>query len=205
MPTPYIKEYVKKFTEKYTFDNPVLNLGAGPPEQQVYTELFVNREYLQSDFQKFKNIDILCDIYDMKTVHSGSVGLVLCLEILEHLLYPQKAIDEVYRIIKPNGFAIVTCSMRWEHHPHPKDYWRFCPDGLLFLLKEFKIVDFTIVVSNGIYSSLEATVQKTNLDKDKIPEFNIIHNRLKIRKPLKPLKYLARIFGYELNKIEYPL
>jgi hypothetical protein len=66
------------------------------------------------------------------------------MESLEHIAYPQRSIDELYRVLKPSGFLILTTVMHFKIHRAPKDYWRFTPDGLELLLKRFKIVDCTL-------------------------------------------------------------
>lgn len=58
-------------------------------------------------------------------------------QVIEHLENPGKAIDESYRVLKKGGTAIhTTCFMNY-YHPAPKDFWRFSPDALRSLCKEF--------------------------------------------------------------------
>lgn len=59
-------------------------------------------------------------------------------QMLEHLPCPWQAVHEMHRVLKPNGYIIcTTCS--WNPiHPEPKDYYRFMPDGLTYLFKDFK-------------------------------------------------------------------
>lgn len=37
-----------------------------------------------------------------------SVDLILCSEVLEHIEHPPSAIEEITRILKPNGYAVIT-------------------------------------------------------------------------------------------------
>src|SRR3972149_79471 len=39
---------------------------------------------------------------------NNSFDFVICTEVLEHLLYPQKICQEIRRILKPTGFAIIS-------------------------------------------------------------------------------------------------
>jgi len=59
-------------------------------------------------------------------------------QVIEHIENPFSAIAESYRVLKKGGIAIhTTCFINY-FHPSPKDYWRFSPDALKFLCKDFK-------------------------------------------------------------------
>lgn len=58
-------------------------------------------------------------------------------QVIEHLENPQKAIQESYRVLKEGGTVIhTTCFMNY-FHPYPKDFWRFSPDALRYLCRDF--------------------------------------------------------------------
>lgn len=58
-------------------------------------------------------------------------------QIIEHLQDPKKAIGESYRVLKEGGIAIhTTCFINYIH-PCPKDFWRFSPEALRYLVKDF--------------------------------------------------------------------
>ena len=107
-------------------------------------------------------IDIICDIVNMKSIPSESIGLVLNLESLEHLPYPQKAIDEIHRVLRPDGLLILTTVMHFKIHRAPKDYWRFTPDGIELLLGQFKILDCTLEGDLKRPKGIWVTAQKTS-------------------------------------------
>jgi SAM-dependent methyltransferase len=106
-------------------------------------------------------IDVICDIADMKPISDESIGLVLNLESLEHLPYPQKGIDEIHRVLRPNGLLILTTVMHFKIHRAPKDYWRFTPEGLELLLNRFKILDCTLEGNFKRPKGIWVTAQKT--------------------------------------------
>jgi SAM-dependent methyltransferase len=98
----------------------------------------------------------------MKPVANESIGLVLNLESLEHLPAPQKAIDEIHRVLRPNGLLILTTVMHFKIHRAPKDYWRFTPDGIELLLNRFKILDCTLEGDAKRPKGIWGTAQKTS-------------------------------------------
>lgn len=139
-----VVNYVKWAIQRYPLEGPVLDTCAGW-EPNLYESLFPGYEYIKQDMQDYNPpcIDIVCDVGDMKSIADASIGVVLNMESLEHIAYPQRAIDEIYRVLKPDGFLILTTVMHFKIHRAPRDYWRFAPDGLELLLKRFKIVDCT--------------------------------------------------------------
>ncbi len=140
-----VVNYVKWAIERFPFEGPILDTCAGW-EPNFYQALFPGKRYVKQDFQDYDPpcIDIICDVSEMKPVSDESYGLVLNLEALEHIAYPQKAIDEIRRILRPNGLLILTTVLYFRIHPSPKDYWRFTPDGIELLLKQFQILDCTL-------------------------------------------------------------
>ena len=140
-----VVNYVRWVIEHYPLKGPVLDTCAGW-EPNFYEPLFPGYEYIKQDMQDYDPpcIDIVCDVGDMKSIPDASIGVVLNMESLEHIAYPQRSIDELYRVLKPDGFLILTTVMHFKIHRVPKDYWWFTPDGLELLLKRFKIVDCTL-------------------------------------------------------------
>ncbi|MCK5818286.1 MAG: methyltransferase domain-containing protein [Psychromonas sp.] len=45
-------------------------------------------------------------------------------EVLEHTLNPFRAINEIYRILKPNGILIMTTPFNFRIHNPLPDCWR---------------------------------------------------------------------------------
>lgn len=61
-------------------------------------------------------------------------------QVIEHLENPQKAIQESYRVLKTGGIAIhTTCFINFIHNC-PKDFWRFSPEALKYLCRDFSEV-----------------------------------------------------------------
>ncbi len=140
-----VVNYEKYAIEHFPFEDPILDTCAGW-EPNYYQPLFPGKRYIKQDIQEYDPpcIDILCDICDMKLIPDNRIGLVLNFESLEHVTYPQRAIDEIHRVLRPNGLLILTTVMHFKIHRAPKDYWRFTPDGIEFLLSRFKILDCTL-------------------------------------------------------------
>lgn len=172
-----VVNYVKWAIENFPFEEPILDTCAGW-EPNYYQPLFPGKKYIKQDIQDFDPpcIDIVCDICDMKPIPDESIGLVLNLESLEHISNPQKAIDEIYRVLKPEGLLILTTVMHFKIHRAPKDYWRFTPDGLELLLSKFKILDCTLEGDHKRPKGIWVTARKTLVLEDcgKLPKLRVV-------------------------------
>lgn len=172
-----VRNYVKEMVSRYKFEEPILDCGAGW-EPNLYQPLFPNMKYIKQDAQDYDPpcIDVICDICDMSSIEDNSIGLVLLLESLEHIEQPQRALDEIFRILKPSGLLILTTVMAMGIHRCPKDYWRFCPEGIESLMKRFKIVDFTLEGEPSFPLGIWITGQKGMDDEErgKFPEPKIV-------------------------------
>lgn len=64
--------------------------------------------------------------------------MVILSQTLEHIFDFRKAIAEIYRIVKPGGYAIIDSPFMYIHHPEANfaDYWRFSPQALQKLIEE---------------------------------------------------------------------
>jgi SAM-dependent methyltransferase len=67
---------------------------------------------------------------DTWPVASGSIDTVIATETLEHVACPEKFLAEAKRVLKSDGWLVLTVpfAARWHYIPH--DYWRFTPSGL---------------------------------------------------------------------------
>jgi SAM-dependent methyltransferase len=172
-----VRNYVKEMIFKYKFKEPILDCGAGW-EPNLYQPLFPNMKYIKQDACDYDPpcIDVICDICHMTPIEDNSIGLVLLLESLEHIEQPQMALHEIFRILKPGGLLILTTVMALGIHRCPKDYWRFCPDGIESLMRRFKILDFTLEGEPSFPLGIWVTGQKAenSREKERFPEPKIV-------------------------------
>jgi len=182
-----IVNYVKWAIERFPYEEPILDTCAGW-EPNFYQPLFPGKKYIKQDMQDFDPpcIDLICDIADMKPISNESIGLVLNLESLEHLPNPQNAIDEIHRVLRPNGLLILTTVMHFKIHRTPKDYWRFTPDGIELLLNRFEIMDCTLEGSFKRPKGIWVTARKTSTPETwgKLPPLRLVRSDDQIFKKL---------------------
>jgi SAM-dependent methyltransferase len=182
-----IVSYMKWAIGGFPCEEPILDAWAGC-ELNYYEPFFPGKRYIKLDIRDFDPpcIDIQCDVCDMKPISDESIGLVLCLESLEHIPYPKKAIEEIRRVLRPDALLILTTVTNFRIHRCPKDHWRFAPDGIELLLGKFKILDCTLEGGLKRPKRIWMTAQETALSKEwrKLPPLNTIESDSQIIKKL---------------------
>ena len=98
--------------------------------------LFPGKKYIGTDFRQGKGVDLVLDLHNIN-LPENSVGSAIVLDTLEHVEYPRKAMDQLHRVMRPNGLVIISSVMRARIHSYPDDYWRFTPGAFESLLKAF--------------------------------------------------------------------
>ena len=69
-----------------------------------------------------------------------SMDIVLCTQVLEHVIRPEEIVDEIHRVLKPGGVAFISVPAVFPLHGGPYDNWRFMAGGLKILLRGFSDV-----------------------------------------------------------------
>lgn len=135
-----IKNYVSFCAANLPLIEPIYEFGALQVEGQEkianLRSLFKNKKYVGADIRLGTGVDVVLDLHSID-LPNESVGTVLLLETLEHVEFPRKAIDEIHRILKPNGILIMSSVFVFPIHNYPSDYWRFTPEAFKSLLRPF--------------------------------------------------------------------
>jgi ubiquinone/menaquinone biosynthesis C-methylase UbiE len=69
--------------------------------------------------------------------------IIICTEVLEHVLEYQTLTNEVYRVLKPGGSALFSIPWSARYHYVPYDFFRFTPSALEHVFKQFANVKIT--------------------------------------------------------------
>lgn len=90
-----------------------LHVGCGPKEKENTTRGFNSPDWheLRLDIDESVNPDIVGTMLDMSAVPTASVDALFSSHNIEHL-YPHEvpvALAEFKRVLKPNGFVVITC------------------------------------------------------------------------------------------------
>jgi ubiquinone/menaquinone biosynthesis C-methylase UbiE len=70
----------------------------------------------------------------------ASIDVVLITQVLEHIPEPIAVIGEIRRVLKPGGTLLLSVPSIFPQHGSPGDYWRYMPQGLQWILRDFHSV-----------------------------------------------------------------
>jgi SAM-dependent methyltransferase len=111
----------QEFVASFAPDEIVLNVGAG---RQAYGLNVVNL-----DIAPGPGIDVAGVAEELPFRDSSFDGCILQ-AVLEHVADAERALDEVWRVLAPDGRVFVDVPFIQGYHPSPRDYRRFTEEGL---------------------------------------------------------------------------
>lgn len=121
----------------------VIDIGCGSAKYKpMILELNGVEDYTGLDFFRNEAADIVADLNKKLPIESNKYGSALCISVLEHLLEPQVALDEIYRILKPGAHLLLAAPWIYPFHGEPHDYFRYSHFALQYMLEKsrFKII-----------------------------------------------------------------
>ncbi len=126
-----------------------MDIGSGKSNR--YSRFFKFNKYVRLDISPDCEPDIVADAQNIP-LPDQSFDSIISTQGLEHMTNPLKAILEFYRLLKENGYCLVTVPFFNELHEEPHDYWRFTQYSLEMMFKEagFKVV--SIEPRGGFFS-----------------------------------------------------
>jgi len=135
-----IKDFVGIAAGSLPILDPVYDFGAfQTPGQEGFANLrplFTNNRYVGADMREGPGVDVILNLHDID-LPSESVGTVVCVDTLEHVEYPRRALEEIHRVLVPGGLTVISSVMNFEIHDYPNDYWRFTPEAFRSILNPF--------------------------------------------------------------------
>lgn len=135
-----IKDFAAIVAQTLPIATPIYEFGAlQVPGQEGFADLrplFAGKEYIGCDMREGPGVDRVLNLHEID-LPADTAGTVLCFDTLEHVEYPHKALDEMHRILRPEGILVISSTMHWPIHDYPYDYWRFTPEAFRSLLKPF--------------------------------------------------------------------
>lgn len=136
------REKLASFIEAHASDSKTLDLGSA---WSPYAKYFPNRT--ACDIEKREGVDVVADAHDLPFL-DGEFEVILCSEVLEHLHAPEKAISEMYRVLKPGGTLILTTRFMFPQHDVPHDYFRYTEYGMRHLFRQWGILELVPETKN---------------------------------------------------------
>jgi SAM-dependent methyltransferase len=137
----HVNQFIKRTAEKISKEG--LNLlEVGPQKRSEVQSSFKKCNIKTLDIVNDYNPDLIGDLTKYNEhISDSSFDIISCLEVLEHTVNPFKAIEELRRILKDDGFLLLSAPLNWRIHGPAPDCWRFTEFGWKVLLKDFDIIE----------------------------------------------------------------
>lgn len=157
------REHIKSFIRNEAIPGSILDIGSNFYNKEQYHRYFDNVTTLNLAEQRGIAIDVIGSAYELPFADHSFDG-VLCTEMIEHLETPQKAIDEMFRVLKPGGKVILSTPFVMPLHDVPGDYFRYSPYGLRSLFSRFESVTVSPVTTT--FEALFIVMQRITYQSD---------------------------------------
>ncbi|HWQ14474.1 MAG TPA: glycosyltransferase [Roseiflexaceae bacterium] len=140
-----IADFIRACHERGLIGSPLLEVGASGQNDYLAEWYEMHTSNLASNLQ---GAELPLDMEDMRTIVSGSIGTVLCSEVIEHVRHPERAVAEAFRVLRPGGTLILTTPYSIVIHNTKEDGGfhgrNFTPQGLELIVRE---AGFEVVLS----------------------------------------------------------
>jgi 2-polyprenyl-3-methyl-5-hydroxy-6-metoxy-1,4-benzoquinol methylase len=138
-----IRDNVSKFIYDASLEYDQKNirlLDVAPEIHKGAKEHFKLAKVFTLDIDPNSNADFIADLCknNSEIIPDNYFDIVICTEVLEHTNNPFLVVDELYRILKPNGKIYISTPFNFRIHGPLPDNWRFTIHGLNVLLGKFR-------------------------------------------------------------------
>lgn len=128
-------------------DSIIVDIGAGGRK--------ISKNVICIDSFTFPNTDIVADIHNLP-LKNNIVDAIFCTGVLEHIVNPDIALTECYRVLRPNGIVHLEVPFLQPYHKDPEDYWRWTMDGIRLFAKRHRFTEVRFGSLIGPASAMNA-------------------------------------------------
>jgi len=114
----------------------IINIGSGGQIKELLIKH--NIRFKELDIDKKRKPDYVCSVEDMPIFKDNSIDIFFCMEVLEHVKNPFKAVQEMERALAFGGIIIGSTPFMMPIHDEPYDFYRYTKYGIKNLFKSFK-------------------------------------------------------------------
>ena len=134
----HVRQFVQVAVETLRLEGPCYEFGSyqegASRAESDLRPLFAGQEYVGCDLRPGPGVDRLEDLTQLR-LPDQVAQTVLCLDTLEHVWDPVRAVAEMIRVLAPGGVLLLSVPMDFPIHAFPDDYWRLTPSCLARLLR----------------------------------------------------------------------
>tara|TARA_Y100001970_G_C14117361_1_gene794366 strand:- start:270 stop:1019 length:750 start_codon:yes stop_codon:yes gene_type:complete len=159
-----IQKFVEKIVRDISYNTKIsiLDAGAGNKRFEHYFNKFDNYDTcdLKNDsFHKKIEHTFYCDIQNIP-VENEKYDVVINLQVLEHVKYPEKCIKELSRILKKDGKIYISAPSMYPYHFAPDNYYNFHPSAFKLILEKYNLKILNITEQGGAFLVIGVILSK---------------------------------------------
>lgn len=155
---PDLEEAIRENSHLIT--GKVLDFGCG---QKPYEKYFKASEYTGLEYDcEISRMGNKADVfYDGHTFpfKDNYFDCAISTQVLEHVPDPQRCLDELFRVIKPGGYVMLSVPFLQEEHGGPYDFQRYTEFGLRVLVEKS---GFEIIKYKKLTTGIKALISTIN-------------------------------------------
>lgn len=185
---------LKKAIERFATGR-LLDIGCGNKPYEIWSNEVVS-EYLGCDIiqSSANKVDVLSPANNIP-LENGSFDTVLSTQVIEHVEDHQGLVNEAYRLLKKDGYFILSGPMYWNLHEEPYDFFRFTKYGFHHLLEKAGFEVCQVNANGGAWATLGQVINHTFDFKN--PDASTLVRGLKyVFRKLKLVVIVNRLFSY---------
>jgi len=152
----------RDWVNKFSHTDLLLDFGCGPLTNQ---ELLRERSVIYVDGADYDGVSLVCDFSKSLPMKQNSIDGMLCSNVIEHLPEPQVCFDEMHRVMKPGGEALILVPFVIKLHQEPYDFHRYTKYALKFYAQKagFSIIEVREVggISNILGTILNCAIKES--------------------------------------------
>jgi SAM-dependent methyltransferase len=133
--------------------------GSKPYEKMFGTDIYIGIDIeREEDYHKKSKIDAFFDGHKIP-FGDGSFESVISMEVFQLLFNIEDVLDELYRVLRPGGYMLITVPFVWPEHDYSNDYARYTSFGIWHVLEK---KGFIIVKCEKTTNHVETVFQTWN-------------------------------------------
>jgi len=109
----------------------VLHIGAGATARKY-------RNCIELEHKMFRHTDLVADAHAIP-LRGQSCDRVMAFNVFEHLRFPQRAADEIFRVLKPGGAVMIHTAFLQALHEEPAHFYNATSYGVREWFGRFEI------------------------------------------------------------------
>jgi len=146
---------ILKFLERHRdrLRGALLDVGCGERPYGILYDSLVTSYHAIDIPQPSRKIEItVAAVCESLPFLEARFDVVLCTEVLMHVDEPRRALQEIWRVLKPNGTLVLTTTFLYPTNEFPRDHWRFNHRGNRLMLTQAGFAVENMVAKAGFFS-----------------------------------------------------